>query len=224
MKKLILILVTILVVTGCVNTENKAKKNKKEDLITVEELIELTDISKEEYENIDLKRFIEDYEITRENIDTLNIERLLEEYPDDKIQDVSGLLDSKVKNRKSDFTKNVTAIAFIENIGTNNESVYYDLKEEKRYRGSNINLFSDLNQVEPEIYSDGKEIVKASKEEIIDGQHMTLAIEYKDGTVFRISASGILSELLPDSYEIVKNILLNWWIRMVNKKSIYNKK
>ena len=209
MKKLILILVTILVVTGCVNTENKAKKNKKEDLITVEELIELTDISKEEYENIDLKRFIEDYEITRENIDTLNIERLLEEYPDDKIQDVSGLLDSKVKNRKSDFTKNVTAIAFIENIGTNNESVYYDLKEEKRYRGSNINLFSDLNQVEPEIYSDGKEIVKASKEEIIDGQHMTLAIEYKDGTVFRISASGILSELLPDSYEIVKNILLN---------------
>ena len=222
MKKLILILVTILVVTGCVNTENKAKKNKKEDLITVEELIELTDISKEEYENIDLKRFIEDYEITRENIDTLNLERLIEEYPDDKIQDVSGLLDSKVKNRKSDFTKNVTAIAFIENIGTNNESVYYDLKEEKRYRGSNINLFSDLNQVEPEIYSDGKEIVKkldeqgvfswkskASKEEIIDGQHMTLAIEYKDGTVFRISASGILSELLPDSYEIVKNILLN---------------
>ena len=52
MKKLILILVTILVVTGCVNTEDKAKKNKKEDLITVEELIELTDISKEEYEKI----------------------------------------------------------------------------------------------------------------------------------------------------------------------------
>ena len=76
--------------------------------------------------------------------------------------------------------------------------------------------------MEPESYSDGKDLIKkldeqdvfswessSSNEEIMDAQFMTLAIEYEDGTVFRVSASGILSDLLPDSYETVKNILLN---------------
>lgn len=221
-KTIILILVMILVVTGCANTKNKDKKDNKEELLTAEELIELTGISKEQYENIDLNSFIEDFGITKEDVETLNIERLLEEYPNSKVQDVSDLLDSKIKKRKSNFTKDVVAIAFLENIGTDNECVYYDLKEQKRYRASHLYIFSDLTQVEPESYSDGKDLIKkldeqdvfswensSSNEEIMDAQFMTLAIEYEDGTVFRVSASGILSDLLPDSYETVKNILLN---------------
>lgn len=38
---------------------------------------------------------------------------------------------------------------------------------------------------------------------------MVLAVLYDDGTVFRVEASGLLSQALPDEYDEVKEMLLS---------------
>ena len=47
------------------------------------------------------------------------------------------------------------------------------------------------------------------EEEITDPQYMVLAVEYEDGTVFRVKASGLLSQVLPDEYDEVREMLLS---------------
>lgn len=83
-------------------------------------------------------------------------------------------------------------------------------------------IFSDLSQTEAETYTEGQQLIDAldeqgvfswsshsSEEPVVDGQYMVLAVEYDDGTVFRVSADGILSQLLPDSYAAVRDMLLD---------------
>ena len=48
-----------------------------------------------------------------------------------------------------------------------------------------------------------------SEEGITDPQYMVLAVEYEDGTVFRVNASGLLSQVLPDEYDEVREMLLS---------------
>ena len=99
------------------------------------------------------------------------------------------------------------------------------LEDDIAERASNLYLFSDLNQTEPEDYEDGEKLAgelerhgvfswKSAMDEdkngeITDPQSMTLAVEYADGTVFRVSASGILSQALPEEYGEVRDMLLS---------------
>ena len=110
----------------------------------------------------------------------------------------------------------------MENKNTSTECVYYDLLDSKRYRTSDAYLFDDLHQVQGGYYADGQQIVEAldkygvfdwesgtGEEEITDPQHMVLAVLYDDGTVFRVEASGLLSQALPDEYDEVRDMLLS---------------
>ena len=38
---------------------------------------------------------------------------------------------------------------------------------------------------------------------------VVLAVEYEDGTVFRVKASGLLSQVLPGEYDEVREMLLS---------------
>ena len=230
-KRIAFLALAVLVsVSGCSgSTQNGDVDHKEEEnmdtekkLLTADELIRLAGISEEQYRDVDLEQFIKDFEITEDDIETLNIGLLLEEYSDTETEDVSDLLRGGITERTSDFTEGVSAVAFLENINTDNECVYYDLEEGKRYRVSHAYLFSDLSQAEAETYAEGQQLVDAldeqgvfswssqsSEEEIVDGQYMVLAVAYDDGTVFRVSADGILSQLLPDSYAAVRDMLLD---------------
>ena len=143
-------------------------------------------------------------------------------YVTDGGADLEALIEGDVAERTAAYTENVHAIAFLENRVTDTECVYYDLADGKRYRTSNEYLFSDLSQAEPEDYEDGQQIVEAldkygvfswesgtSEEGITDPQYMVLAVEYEDGTVFRVKASGLLSQVLPDEYDEVREMLLS---------------
>ena len=210
---------------GIYVTEDREEMLSEQRLITPEELIRVAGLTKEQYSGIDLEEFIEEFVITEEDLDTLNIPLLLEEYEPDRkdiLRDVSYILEDGIENRTSGFTENVTAIAFMENKNTSTECVYYDLPDRKRYQTSNAYLFDDLYQTEPEYYADGQQMVEAldkygvfswesktDEEEITDPQYMVLAVEYEDGTVFRVKASGLLSQVLPDEYDEVREMLLS---------------
>ena len=210
---------------GIYVTEDKEEMLSEQRLITPEELIRAAGLTKEQYRGADLEQFIEDFAITEEDVDTLNIPLLLEEYEPDRkdgLIDVSYLIEDDIEKRTSDFTENVYAIAFMENKNTSTECVYYDLPDRKRYQTSNAYLFDYLYQTEPEYYADGQQMVEAldkygvfswesgtDEEEITDPQYMVLAVEYEDGTVFRVKASGLLSQVLPDEYDEVREMLLS---------------
>ena len=135
---------------------------------------------------------------------------------------MSYLLEDDMENRTSDFTENVYAIAFMENKNTSTECVYYDLLDRKRYQTSDAYLFDDLYQTQAGYYADGQQMVEAldkhgvfnwksgtDEEEITDPQYMVLTVEYEDGTVFRVKASGLLSQVLAVEYEEVRDMLLS---------------
>ena len=210
---------------GIYVTKDKEETYLEQSLITPEELIQASGLTKEQYSEVDLEQLIEDFDIKCEDVNTLNIPLLLEEYEPERkfgIYDVSYLLEDKIEERTSDFTENVYAVAFMENKNTSTECVYYDLLDSKRYRTSDAYLFDDLHQVQGGYYADGQQIVEAldkygvfdwesgtGEEEITDPQHMVLAVLYDDGTVFRVEASGLLSQALPDEYDEVRDMLLS---------------
>ena len=210
---------------GIYVTEDKEEMLSEQRLITPEELIRAAGLTKEQYRGADLEQFIEDFAITEEDVDTLNIPLLLEEYEPDRkdgLIDVSYLIEDDIENRTFDFTENVYAIAFMENKNTGTECVYYDLPDRKRYQTSDAYLFDDLYQTQAGYYADGQQMVEAldkygvfswesgtDEEEITDPQYMVLAVEYEDGTVFRVKASGLLSQVLPDEYDEVREMLLS---------------
>lgn len=200
-----------------------AEPPSEESLLTPEELIRAAGLTKEQYRGVDLEQFIEDFAIMEEDVDVLNIPLLLQEYdPDAASSDVNSILEDDITERTAAYTENVHAIAFLENKATDTECVYYDLENRRRYRTSNEYLFSDLGQAEPEDYADGQQMAEAldeygvftwesgtDEEEITDPQYMVLAVEYEDGTVFRVKASGLLSQVLPDEYGEVREMLLS---------------
>lgn len=202
-----------------------AEPPSEESLLTPEELIRAAGLTKEQYSKVDLEQFIEDFDITTEDVDTLNIPLLLEEYEPERkfgMYDVSYLIEDGIEERTSDFTENVYAVAFMENKNTSTECVYYDLPDRKRYQTSDAYLFDDLYQIQGGYYADGQQIIEAldkygvfgwesgtGEEKITDPQHMVLAVLYDDGTVFRVEASGLLSQALPDEYDEVKEMLLS---------------
>ena len=210
---------------GIYVTEDKEEMLSEQRHALSQSLIRAAGLTKEQYRGVDLEQFIEDFDITTEDVDTLNIPLLLEEYEPDRkdgLADVSYLLEDDIEERTSDFTENVYAIAFMENRNTSTECVYYDILDSKRYQTSDAYLFDDLYQTQAGYYADGQQIVEAldkygvfgwesgtGEEEITDPQYMVLAVEYDDGTVFRVKASGLLSQVLPDEYDEVRDMLLS---------------
>ena len=197
----------------------KVERMETEKILTVDELIRLSGITEADYRDVDLQQFIEDYAITEENVESLNIKLLLENY--DGEEDVSDIFAGTAQERKDDFTTGVAAIAFYENVNTGTECVYYDLAAKERYRAADCFLFSDLDQTEAEPYGDGEMLIdkmdslgvfswenSSDPEYMKDAQSMELAVKYEDGTVFHVSSTGILSQLLPDTYTEIRTLLL----------------
>ena len=197
----------------------KVERMETEKILTVDELIRLSGITEADYRDVDLQQFIEDYAITEENVESLNIKLLLENYDGEK--DVSDIFAGTAQERKDDFTTGVAAIAFYENVNTGTECVYYDLAAKERYRAADCFLFSDLDQTEAEPYGDGEMLIdkmdslgvfswenSSDPEYMEDAQSMELAVKYEDGTVFHVSSTGILSQLLPDTYTEIRTLLL----------------
>ena len=227
MNLLLLAATVFLLAAGCSAAPEEQKGNHEEaedadteNLLSVDELIRLTGISENDYGNADLGQFIEDFFITEENVDSLNIRLLLEDYGAPVGEDVSGIFGGTAPERTEDFTEGAAAIAFYENINTGSKCVYYTLTDGTRYRADNYYLFSDLSRAEAEPYTEGAELINrmdslgvfgwksGSSGEVADPQSMELAVQYEDGTVFFVSASGVLSEVLPDSYTEVRQLLL----------------
>nr|WP_303182472.1 hypothetical protein [Lachnoclostridium phocaeense] len=228
-KRIILLTMAIaLLAAGCSGmTEEKSGSFQNrgnadpKDLLTVDEMIRITGISEVDYGDVDLRQFIEDFEITEDNVESLNVKLLLEEYSNTETDDVTDIFSDTAQEQTEHFTDDVTAIAFYENMNTTTECVYYDLVSEERYRASNCFLFSDLGQAEAEPYPDGELLIdkmdelgvfswenSSSSEVMDDAQGMELAVKYEDGTIFHISATGILSEVMPDTYAEIKKLLL----------------
>ena len=223
---ILMIMALSLLAAGCsAGTEEKngnlkeGENIKTEKLLTVDELIRLSEITEAEYSDVDLQQFIDDYAITEENVESLNIKLLLENY--DGEEDVSDIFAGTAQERKDDFTTGVAAIAFYENVNTGTECVYYDLAAKERYRAADCFLFSDLDQTEAEPYGDGEMLIdkmdslgvfswenSSDPEYMEDAQSMELAVSYEDGAVFHVSSTGILSKLLPDTYTEIRRLLL----------------
>lgn len=196
---------------------------EQDNMLSVEQLVYESGIDQNKYSYVDLERFITEYEITSENIKMLNVPLLLESYEEtvEKIN-VSDIFRTSLPVRKSDYTENVIAIAYYENRGTSTECVYYDLENQYRYRGSDVYIFSDLSQVSPEIYEDGKLLICQLEElgvfdwentkcasETEDALRGVLVIKYADGTVFRMDAEGTMYKEQMMKYRKVKEVLLN---------------
>ena len=199
----------------------KVERMETEKILTVDELIRLSGITEADYRDVDLQQFIEDYAITEENVESLNIKLLLENYDGEEGGDVSDIFADTAQERRDDFTAGVAAIAFYENVNTGTECVYYDLAAKERYRAADCFLFSDLDQTEAEPYGDGEMLIdkmdslgvfswenSSDPEYMEDAQSMELAVKYEDGTVFHVSSTGILSQLLPDTYTEIRTLLL----------------
>ena len=210
---------------GIYVSEGKEETFLERRLLSPEEMIQKAGLTEEQVRGIDLEEFIQDFAITEKDVDTLNIPLLLKEYEPDykgRVIDVSYLLEDDIESRTSDFTRDAIAIAFMENKNTSTECVYYDLLQDRRYQTSDAYLFDNLYQTQAGYYSNGQQILqgldkykvftwesKTDEEEITDPQSMVLAIEYADGTVFRIEASGLLSQVLPGAYKEVREMLLS---------------
>ena len=210
---------------GIYVSEGKEETFLERRLLSPEEMIQKAGLTEEQVRGIDLEEFIQDFDITEKDVDTLNIPLLLEEYEPEykgRSLDVSDLLEDDIENRSSDFTENVIAIAFMENKNTSTECVYYDLLGEKRYQASDVDLFENLYQTQGGYYTNGQKIVQAldecgvfswesktEKENLADPQSMGLGVEYDDGTLFRVKASGLLSQVLPEEYAKVRDLLLS---------------
>lgn len=166
---------------------------------------------------------IADYELTEDNISLFNIPLLLEGYESEaSIIDVSNIFDKTQKTRASSFTTDAVAIAFYENSNTDIISVYYDLKNNTRYKMMNGYVFSDISAATAEPYADGEKLLEMLMEKnvfswsdidesdrIVDGGSMVLAVKYSDDSVFMVSASGVLSQILPKDYASIRSSLLN---------------
>ena len=95
-------------------TTKENTESEDVELLTKEELIELCDLSEEEYADKDLDEFINYFHFNKENVKKYNIHALLADF---KIcRNVEYLFDDTAPKRDSNFTEDVVCIAFKENI------------------------------------------------------------------------------------------------------------
>ena len=201
--------------------QEETEMNGFEEYITPERL-KAECAAAEKYEDPFLQSFIERYCITEKNAGLWNLERLLEEYAEIRTKaDVNALFEEDTVIVPEKY-RDVSAIAFYENKGTGLECVYYDLTGNCRYRSTDTYLFTDLRQGREEPFYEGADLIAMLDrydvfhwesayvpDESTDIQRMVLAVQYMDGSIYRISAEGILSKILPETYETVREYLLD---------------
>lgn len=211
-------------IISTVNQTMEEQTMEERSLLTPEELIKMANLPQNMYERDFLERFINHYFITQKNFDAAKVERLLPFFEEIEQQiDVQSIFRENTSEAVSADPSAITVIAFYENINTGIDSVYYDFQALECYRGPNIDVFRDLTQVKPR----SMEFTEAtalreklidfgvldwvdteSHEEIDDPQAMCLAIRFQDGSLFRVSASGLLYEDGPAHYSEVRDLLL----------------
>lgn len=198
---------------------SKDEEDRDMGNISAEQLIKEAGLSEDEYTKEELEDFIYSYDITSDNIKSLNIKALLSDYFDG--MSTVGIFDGLSENtRKSDFTEDIVSIAFLENIGTSSECVYYDLEQGQKYRASDSYLFSDITKGSSESIENSEELISKLKEngmwelksktggfEDGDESSMELAVFYSDGTCFNVKIDA-LSDNAPASYEKIRELLL----------------
>ena len=193
--------------------------------LTPSQLIEFAGLHEGQYSNELLERFIRYYDITVQNVQSLNIELLLSEFAKTKpIKDVSSIFSEDTTDITTRFAEDIIAIAFYENINTSTHCVYYDFTTNLWYKANDMNMFSDLLQIEPKVLaSDETEALREAiissgvlqwknsttmEPDISDPQSMCIAIRFSDGCVYRTEATGVLSECGFSQYETLRELLL----------------
>lgn len=234
MKKTIPVLLLVLFfLVGCrqgggptpatIDSNTEAQTMSERILLTPDQLISMANLPQEQYEAAYLQRFISYYHITESNVGKLNIERLLADYEAyGEVRDVSSIFTEPPSDTFPGNPEEITAIAFYKNYNTSIDSVYYDFTELACYRAKYDDVFSNLNRFSPisltaaEADELRKTIVDLgvlewkdtkSSQMIVDPQTICIAIRFADGSLFRASASGILSECAPSNYEAVCTLL-----------------
>lgn len=193
--------------------------------LTPLQLIEFAGLHEGQYSNELLERFIRYYDITVQNVQSLNIELLLSGFAKTKpIKNVSSIFSEDTTDITTRFAGDIIAIAFYENINTSTNCVYYDFTTNLRYKANDMNMFSDLLQIEPKVLaSDEAEALREAiissgvlqwknfttmEPDISDPQSMCIAIRFSDGYVYRTEATGVLSECGFSQYETLRELLL----------------
>ena len=218
-KKLLVVLLMLmsLILTACV--EDSEDMDSK--LLSESELIEICNLSEEDYAGKDLKSFIEDFELTEENVADFNVPLLLEDYNDSK--DYEYLFDEDYSHRTSDYTQDVKYIAFYENINTSARCMMIDASEHCMWSSEHEYIFRDVSNYERvEISEDSLQRMLEELEAngvfsltsfdsdtagSTDMQKIAFVIEYNDGTFFKIIRSGLMSEIAPEQYDEMVKIL-----------------
>ena len=197
-------------------------KTESTVLLTKEELIQICDLSEEEYADNDIDFFIEFFQLTKDNVHKYNIHDLLS----DSFQpnSVEYLFDNTAQKRSSDFTKDAVKIAFWENKNTTPYSVFIDLTEKKKWAYEYENVFWDLDRFESKEISDAEIDAmlkkfdemgvfslknKSDNSNITDPMSFSFVVEYKDGSRFKVSRSGRPSKILPEFYDEWRKLLFS---------------
>ena len=196
-------------------------------LITPQDLIDqlgvenLTDL---EYDEELLQRFIECYQMTKEDLNDRHLKQMLGGFIlNETAVNVSDIFTTETSESVPTSPKDISLIAFYRNISTSFDCVYYDFTTLSRYISSEGFLFYNLNNVKPEQLTEQKandireQLVALgvlswnesyeSKDQITDPQSMCIAIRFSDGSLFRSSATGILSKCVPETYYQVYSLL-----------------
>lgn len=203
-----------IVVQDDINDQSTIKSEvEKMNLLTKDELIELCDLSEDEYAEKNLDAFISDFNLTKENVSKYNIHALLENYT--QLNNVEYLFENKKNRRRDVFTEDIIAIAFKENKNTTVNSVYIDVENNQKWSCEGAYIFFDLNSYESKPFSLEKMNTliekfdevnlfalenKNSSEDIADPMSFSFVIEYSDGTYFSVSRSGMPNEICPEHY------------------------
>ena len=192
--------------------------------LTPSQLISIVGLPQNQYDTDYLQRFIEYFDISESNVHSLNIELLLSSFEElDNAIDVRSIFTETPSASVSADPEQIIAVAFYQNINTGIDSVYYDFETLSCYKAKDIDLFYDLSQVSPialsapEAESIRSRIIELGVldwqsfkkiEDISDPQSMGIAIRFADGSLFRVTASGLLYKDGPSHYAEVKDLLL----------------
>ena len=193
-------------------------------LLTPNQLATMANLSLDQYDTEYLQRFINYYDLAEDNVNSLNIELLLSDFDAlDQAINVQSIFTDPISEPLGQKPENITNVALYINTNTSIESVYYDFPKSVYYKAQDMDLFFDLTQASPKTVSaqelatiqdcivelgvlDWKD--KKTNEDNPDQQSMCIAIRFSDGSLFRVSASGILSECELTNFEEVYALLL----------------
>ena len=202
--------------------ESSDSASKKSTLLTPEELISICGLTEDEYKDKDLNFFIEFFMLTKENVTKYNVHALLADHI--KTRNVEYLFDGTAEKRTSDLTKDISCIAFYENINTACNSVFIDFNANKKWVYESRYIFWDLDSFDSkDIPADELNQLtesfdefgvfslkdKINKSNITDPMSFTFVVEYEDGSRFKVSRSGLPSKILPDFYDEWREILFS---------------